>query len=165
MNLQFSVIHYQDVRKRLKDHDPDIDEQTLSDTVEGLTSLPDILEAIIRSALVDEAMARGLKSRIAEMEDRLSRLQDRASKRRAIAKDVMVDIDLKKISAADFTASVRPGMPALQIVSEAEVPSIYWRPSAPQLNRQDLARDLKDGVQVAGATLKEAEPILTVRVR
>ena len=63
-------------------------------------------------ALADEALATGLKGRIAEMQDRLDRLQDRAAKRRQIAKDVMVELDLKKITAPDFTVSVRPGMPS-----------------------------------------------------
>lgn len=165
MNLEFAAIHYQDVRKRLKEQDPDLDDQTLADTVEGLTALPEILEAIIRSALVDETFAKGLKCRIAEMQDRLSRLQDRASKRRAIAKDVMVEIDLKKISAPDFTASIRPGLPALLILNEEEVPPTYWHPSEPHLNRQELARDLKEGIEVAGATLSEPYPVLSVRVR
>jgi hypothetical protein len=44
---------------------------------------------------------------------RRDRLQDRAVKRRQIAKDVMVDFDLKKLTAPDFTASIRPGTPAL----------------------------------------------------
>jgi hypothetical protein len=37
------------------------------------------------------ALASGLQGRIAEMQERLERLQDRAAKRRQIAKDVMVD--------------------------------------------------------------------------
>jgi len=165
MSLQFAAIHYQALRERIKAREPDIDEQTLADTVEGLTELPDIIEAIIRSALVDEALSKGLRCRIAEMQDRLSRLQDRASKRRQIAKDVMVDLDLKKISAPDFTASVRPGLPALLVLNEEDVPPTYWQPSEPHLNRQELARDLKQGVEITGATLSEPAPVLSVRVR
>lgn len=165
MTLEFATIHYQAVRDRIKARDPDIDEQTLSDTVEGLTELPDIIEAIIRSAVVDEALAKGLRCRIAEMQDRLSLLQDRASKRRQIAKDVMVELDIKRINAPDFTASVRPGLPALQVLNEDDVPPMYWQPSEPHLNRQELTRDLKQGVEVAGATLSEPDPVLSVRVR
>ncbi len=67
----------------------------------------------IRAALADEALAAGLKGRIEEMQGRLDRLQDRAAKRRQIAKDVMVELDLKKVVAPDFTASIRPGMAAV----------------------------------------------------
>jgi hypothetical protein len=61
------------------------------------------------------------------MEDRLSRLQDRACKRRQIAKEVMVALNLKKITAPDLTASIRPGMPALMVIDEVAVPSIQRR--------------------------------------
>jgi len=110
---------------------------------ESLTDLHEILTAIIRAALADEALAAGLKGRVAEMEDWLVRLQDRATKRRQIAKDVMVELDLKKLTAPDFTASIRPRMPALMVIDEAAVPSIYWKPREPRLNRQGLVADLK----------------------
>src|SRR5215468_9303456 len=119
MNLNFAAIHYRTIRDRLLAEDPQIDKQTLADTVEGLTDLHEILTAIIRAAVTDEALANGLKGRIADMQGRLDRLEDRVSKRRQIAKDVMMELDLKKLAAPDFTASIRPGLPALMVIDEA----------------------------------------------
>ena len=165
MDLSFAAINYRSIRDRIRGEDPQIDEQTLADTVEGLTDLHEIVTAIIRSALADEALATGLKCRIADMQDRLDRLQDRASKRRQIAKDVMVELDLKKITAPDFTVSIRPGTPALLVLDEAAVPSIYWEPRDPRLNRQGLLSDLKDGADIKGVALSNPEPVLSVRTR
>ena len=163
--LTFSAIHYKALRDRLRAEDPSLDEQTLADTVEGLTDLHEILAAIIRAALADEALASGLKGRIAEMEDRLGRLQDRAAKRRQIAKETMIGLDLKKLEAPDFTASTRPGIASLVVLDEASVPSIYWEPRPPKLDRTSLIADLKQGSEVDGAALSNPEPILSVRTR
>jgi hypothetical protein len=165
MVIEVAAVTYRAVRDRIRAHDPAIDEQTLADTVEGLTDLPEIIIAIVRSALADQALATGLKGWIAEMEDRLERLQDRASKRRQIAKDVMVDLDIKKITAPDFTVSIRPGLPSLLVLDEAAVPSIYWQPVEPRLDRQSLLSELKEGADITGVTLSNPEPVLSVRTK
>jgi hypothetical protein len=163
--LNFATTTYRAIRDRIRSQDPQIDEQTLADTIEGLTDVHEILGAIVRAALADEAMATGLKCRIADMEDRLHRLQDRAAKRRHIVKDAMIELELKKIAAPDFTASIRPGMPSLVVLNEDAVPKTYWEPGEPRLRRQVLACDLKGGAEVAGATLSNPEPVLSVRTR
>jgi hypothetical protein len=165
MNLEFATTTFRAVRERIRAHDPELDEQTLTDTVEGLTDLHEILAAIVRAALADEALATGLKSRIAEMQERLERLQERATKRRQIVKDTMVELDLKKLTAPDFSASIRPGMPALLVIDEAAVPSIYWEPREPRLDRQGLLAELKQGAEITGVTLSNPEPVLSVRTK
>jgi Siphovirus Gp157 len=160
-----SAINYRAIRDWVRAEDPQIDERALADTVEGLTDLHEILGAIIRAALADQALATGLEGRIGEMQARRDRLQDRATKRRQIAKDVMVELDLKKLSAPDFTASIRPGTPALMVIDEAAVPSVYWEPREPRLNRQELANDLKQGAEIAGVVLSNPEPVLSVRTK
>ena len=163
--LAFSATTYRAVRERIRTQDPNLDEQTLTDTVEGLTDLHEILAAIVRAALADEALASGLKGRIAEMQERLERLQERAGKRRQIVKDTMVELDLKKLTAPDFSASIRPGMPALLVIDEAAVPSIYWEPREPRLDRQGLLAELKQGAEITGVTLSNPEPVLSVRTK
>jgi Siphovirus Gp157 len=163
--LTFSAIHYKMVKERLRAEDPGLEEETLADTVEGLTDVHEILAAVIRAALADQALATGLEGHIGQMQARRDRLQDRAAKRRQIAKDVMVELHLKKLTAPDFTASIRPGTPALMVIDEAAVPSIYWEPREPRLNRQELANDLKQGAEIAGVSLSNPEPVLSVRTR
>ena len=99
------------------------------------------------------------------MDDRLGRLRERAAKRRQIVKDTMVGLDLKKLEAPDFTASVRPGMPSLVVIEPAQVPSLYWEPGEPRLNRKELLSDLKQGAEITGAVLSDPDPVLSVRTR
>jgi hypothetical protein len=165
MSLEFAAINYRSIRDRIRAEDPQIDEQTLADTVEGLTDLHEIIVAVIRAAVADEALASGLEGRVAEMQERLGRLQDRASKRRELAKSVMIDLNVKKIAAPDFLVSIRMATPALLVLNEEAVPSIYWQPGAPRLKRQELLSELKAGAEIDGVALSNPEPILSVRVR
>jgi len=165
MNLDIAAAGYRAIYDRIRAEDPDIDEQTLADTVEGLTDVHEIIIAIIRSALADEALASGLQSRIAEMDERLARLQERAGKRREFAKDAMIDLDLKKIAAPDFLISIRTGTPSLVVLDEEAVPTIFWEPGAPRLKRQELLNELKAGSEIEGVALSNPEPVMSVRVR
>jgi hypothetical protein len=160
-----AVQQYQVIRDRLLAEDPELDDRTLADTVEGLTDLHEIVEAIVRSALEDEALATGLKSRIGEMQGRLERLEDRSSKRRQIARDVMTEIDLKKLVAPDFTVSIRPGSPALVVIDETAIPGVFFEPREPRLNRMALLSELKGGAEIAGAQLSNPTPVLSVRTK
>jgi len=63
-NLKYQVHVYQALQDRLKNSFPDADQETIRDTLEGITDLHDIIAAIIRSALIDEALQVGLRSRL-----------------------------------------------------------------------------------------------------
>lgn len=163
--LAFARAKHQALRTRLLAEDPDLDDQTLADTLEGLTDLNEIIAAILRAALSDEALADGLRGRISEMQERLGRFSERASKRRQIAREVMIEAEIKKIIAPDLTVSLRPGSPGLTVTDEALIPATYWEPRAPRLNRQILLSDLKQGRSVAGALLSNPEPVISVRTK
>ena len=156
---------YQLLKQRLVADYPDIDEETLADTLEGITDLHEMIAAVIRSALVDEALQVGLKGRLEEMRRRISRLEVRSSKKRELALEAMNEVGLSKLTQPDFTASTRAGTPSLVVITEEAIPQDYWLPQAPKLDRQAVLADLKRGEVVAGAQLSNPKPVLTVRTK
>jgi hypothetical protein len=164
-NLGIAAQQHKLIQERLRAIEPDLDERTLADTLEGLTDLHEIVSAIVRAALEDEALADGLKQRMSEMEARLQRLLQRAAQRRQIARETMVETEVKKITAPDFTISIRSGSPALVVVDESAIPPQFWEPRDPRLNRQALLTELKQGETVAGVLLSNPEPVLSVRTK
>jgi len=75
----------------------------------------------------------------------------------------MVESEIKKITAPDFTVSIRPGSASLVVVDEAVIPQAFWEPRDPRLNRQALLGELKQGAIIAGVQLSNPEPVLSVR--
>ena len=163
--LGAELSRHQLFKERLLQAYPDEDLEELADTLEGLTSLNEMLAAVIRSALFDEALRDGLKQHIAAMKERLARFEQRATRKRQLALEAMAQAGLKKLQQPDFTASRRMGQPGLLVQNEAEVPASYWIPQPPKLDRQALLDDLKAGASIAGVVLGERTPSLTVRTR
>src|SRR5690242_7683433 len=159
------ILTYQVFKSRLQQQDLALDEETLRDTLEGITDLHEMIAAVIRSALVDEALQAGLRTRIEDMRQRLGRLAERGLKKRRLAIEAMNEAGLKKLEQPDFTASARLGAPPLVVTSEQDVPESYWVPQPPKLDRQALTSDLRHGDEIPGACLGNAAPILTVRTK
>jgi hypothetical protein len=61
LQLSFESSRYQSLKQRLLADFPTADEETLLDTLEGITDLHEMIAAVIRSALVDEALHAGLR--------------------------------------------------------------------------------------------------------
>ena len=116
--LKVEASKYLQLKRNLIAQYPEADEDTLLDTLEGITDLHEMIAAVIRSALVDEALRIGLRSRLDDMRERLSRLELRASKKRELALEAMTEVGLSKLEQPDFTASARAGSPALVVIAE-----------------------------------------------
>jgi Siphovirus Gp157 len=163
--LKNELQHYCRLRERLLEDLPEADDETIRDTLEGITELHEMIAAVIRSALVDEALHAGLRFRLDDMKERLSRLELRAGKKRQLALDAMAEAALTKLEQPDFTASARAGSPALVVIAEDRIPEAYWLPQPPKLDRQALLGELKRGLEIPGAQMSNPKPVLTVRTK
>jgi hypothetical protein len=163
--LRHDIHLYTYLRQKLLEAFPEADDDTIRDTLEGLTTLHELIAETIRSALIDESLHNGLRSRLQDMKERLSRLEARAVKKRELALEAMSEAGLRKIEQPDFTASARNGPPSLVVVAEDQIPEGYWVVQAPKLDRQALVGDLKQGDDIPGAQLSNPKPVLSVRTK
>ena len=165
LQLQTEVRRYQLLREKIIQEFPSTDDETIRDTLEGITDLHEMIAAMIRSALVDEALHAGLRFRLDDMRERLSRLELRASKKRELALAAMTEVGLSKLEQPDFTASARAGTPALVVIAEESIPGAYWLPQPPRLDRQAILGELKRGTEIPGAEMSVPKPVLSVRTK
>lgn len=153
------------LKKRLHDDFPDIDDDTLSDTLEGLTNLNEQLAAIVRSQQEDRVLSNALKERIQEMQERQKRFEQRVSKKRDLVTSVMERSGITKLAEDDFTVSLRAVAPQLVISDENVIPEPFWKIQAPKLDRQLIMAHLKSDQPVDGANLGNGGMTISVRVK
>jgi hypothetical protein len=156
---------FTELRRRLIEADPEIDETTLLDTLEEATNLHEALGEVIRSALDDEAMADGLRLRLEAMRARLERIETTSAKKREVALATMEEAGIEKILEPDFTISLRVQPPGLQITNEADIPEWFWIPQPPKLDRRKVLETIKAGTAVIGAELANSRVNLVVRTK
>lgn len=153
------------LRERLLATHEDLDEETLADTLEGLTDLKEMIAATLRSALDDEASVDALKTRLDTMKARLERVRSRAKAKREACAAAMGEARYDKLAFDDMTVSLRAPTKKVDIDDEAAIPGAYWRTPEPVLDRRGLGDALKAGLEVSGARLIDGAPSLTVRVK
>ncbi len=159
----YELTHHRYLRERLEAAFPDADEETLMDTLEGMTSLTDSLAELLRSSQEDQSLASALRGRMSDMQARCGRFEDRARKKRELVCSVMEEAELKKLTEPDFTVSLRPARAPLMIIDEDAIPGDYWKPQPAKLDRMGLISALSNGRDIAGAVL--GNPPLTISVR
>src|SRR4051812_3404884 len=103
------LTYYQILADQLKGQYSDIDDETLRDTLEGISELPDLIKEVVRSSLEDEGLVSALKSRLEQMQTRLNRFRLRAEKKRELVCWAMGNAGLAKLQAEDFSVSLRHG--------------------------------------------------------
>jgi hypothetical protein len=156
---------FAELRRRLIEADPDIDETTLLDTLEGATNLHEAIGEVVRTALDEEALADGLKGRLEKMRERLERIEAASAKKRQVALDVMEEAGIEKILEPDFTVSLRTTPPSVVVTDPDLIPEFCWIPQPPKLDRKRVLEALKAGTAISGTTLSNSKICLAIRTK
>lgn len=142
----------------------DLDAETLADTLEGATDLPEALLAAAEQIGEYDIMLAGLTEHIAALSARKSRLTRSKETLRAIILQAMDRGEIETVTGPAMTLTARKTPPQPIIKEESDIPSAYWTPQPPALDKKALAAALQDG-PVPGATLSNGGLSLIVRIK
>jgi hypothetical protein len=159
------LAHHAYFKAQLAERFPDADDETLRDTLEGLTDLREMIMAVARSQQEDRTLAQALRARMEEMQERLRRFDHRVERKRDLLATVMERAEIGKIAECDLTISLRQSPPPLVVADEDAIGKEYWKTQPPKLDRRKLLDDLKSGADVPGACLGNGGQSISVRVK
>lgn len=143
------------------------DEQLLIDTIEGETDALEAISRLMQWAGEGASMAEGLKAYEADIKARRTRYEARKdAAKKAIAR-FMDDAGLKKLERPEGTISISAGK--TKVVYAANFDAAALPEKLRRVKYEPDAAALKDwlecGEQIDGASLSNAEPVVTWRVK
>lgn len=134
----------------------DDERATLRDTIEGETSLLELIAAVDEDQLKDEAAVLGLKEMKKKLGERQERIEARMEKRKAALIMAMGVAEQTKIEVPTGTISIRKLARKPIIVSELDIPGDFWRQPDPEIDKKALNEAWKNLLEKrANATTPE----------
>ena len=139
--------------------DLDLDEQTVSDTLEGLSGELEVKATNVAAFARNlEASAEAIKGAEAQMAARRKAIENRASRIREYLKLNMERTGILKIEGPHFAITIKKNPPAVHVEAQELVPAEFFNippTPPPALDKKRVGEALKAGKDVPGCRLEQ----------
>ena len=139
--------------------DPDF----LRDTIEGQTNIRELIAVLVAEEGEDKAIISALETFAEGLAARKNRIKARIETRRALLATALEVAGCQSLETPTGTVSIRKVAPQAITTDESEIPSRFWKPAKPTLDRTALTAALKAGETVPGATLSNGSQTVSIR--
>ncbi len=141
--------------------DLDLDEQTITDTLEGMSGALEVkAQNVVIFARNLEVTAAAIKEAEAAMAARRKAMENRAAGLRRYALSSMQVAGVQSIECPYFKLSVRKNPPSVEVFDAAQIPTQFMRvpdPPPPAPDKKAITEAIKAGQEVPGARLVSGE--------
>lgn len=132
------------------------DEQTLLDSLEGMSDIKEQIAYVAESVEADDYLAAAIGVHIARLSQRATRLEHRAEKKRDAILSAMMEAGIPKLQLPTVTLSQVQNPPSVVITDETKVTDeykVFPDPPEPRIDKKTILADLKSGKQLDFAVL------------
>jgi DNA repair exonuclease SbcCD ATPase subunit len=153
MNLYELSSAYQQIQSMIEDG-----QDGLSDTLESLNdAIEDKAVGYAKVMKNLEAQAKAIKDEEDRLADRRRSLESNVKRLKESLEQAMIDVNMKKIKTELFSFNIQKNPPSVDVLNESAIPNNYFIPQDPKLDKKAILADLKNGVEIPGATMKQSE--------
>ena len=139
------------------------DDELTHDMVEGETDLFEAIEAALDEMDACDITATGCKAKEVEIANRRKRVEARQEKLRGLIEQALLVADIPQVKLPTATISVARVPPKPLIDDESAIPSEFWVPQAPKLDKNAVNTAVRDGRIVPGVTMTNGGTTLKIR--
>ncbi|MDE1907198.1 MAG: siphovirus Gp157 family protein [Rhodospirillales bacterium] len=141
--------------------DPDLDPQTIADTLEGMAGAVEEKSTNVALFVRNlESTAEQIKAAEVELAKRRKAIENRAAHVRDYLLQNMIRCGISKIESPYLRLSVRDNPAAVEVFDASAVPAIFLRtpePPPPAIDKAAIKYALKDGLDVPGCRLSVSQ--------
>lgn len=143
--------------------DMELDEQTLTDTLEGLSGELEVKATNVGMFIRNlESSAEQIKMAEKQMADRRKALEARAERVKQYLKENMIRTGISKIESPYFTLSIRNNPEAVEVINQDMIPPEYFNvppPPPATLDKIAVKKAIQSGVEVDGVRLTRSQSL------
>lgn len=139
------------------------DEDTQHDMAEGETSIMEAIDAALAEMDECAAVVAGCKAQAEVYNSRALKFSARADRIRGLIEQAMLIADLAIAKRPTATISVKRTPPKPMVSDESLVPSRFFKPQPPKLDKAAINEAVKAGETVAGVQMDNGGVSLQIR--
>lgn len=145
--------------------DPELDPQTLADTLEGVEGELEVKAENYAKVMRNlEADVVGIKAEIDRLSDRKKTIENNIKQMKKALQDAMEITGKTKFKTELFSFGIRSNAPAVVIDGELEnIPTEYLRIKEPEIDKAKIKEALKNGVDLEGVAHLEKSSSLVIK--
>ena len=140
--------------------DPDIDEEALADTLEGIEGeIEDKADGYAKAMRNLEADASAIKAEIARLTERKKHIEANIDRMKRSLKTAMRLTGKTKFKTSLFSFNIAKNPASLKIDNPDRVPAEFLIPQDPKIDTGGIKKELKEGVVYGWCHLEQSESL------
>lgn len=146
--------------RQLLDIADQLDSEVFDDTLQAIDdSIEDKVENTVKLIKSLEANSVAFDTQIREFQERKKATNNKVVRLKEYLKDELLKIDKRSVKGDLFSVAIQKNNVSLSIEDETYIPEGFYVEQEPKLDKKQLLKEIKEGLEVPGVELKQSESI------